>query len=189
MASQREGPPSSGSEHDLGRPTLIVGLGSPILQDDAVGLHVARALAGRLPPETHTVVEAGVAGLRLLITLEGWDRAILIDAMLEPPDAADEPCPGRLHELTLEQLPSTLTLNTSHEASLGDTLRLGRMTGMHLPTEIRLFGIEVVDPFSFSEEMTPAVAERVNAIAGEIIQICCGRRTEEVSVLASRQSR
>lgn len=173
MDSEDLGLPPGSARNDLDRPTLIVGLGSPILRDDAIGLHVARALADRLPPETHTVVEAGVAGLRLLITLEGWDRVILVDALHEAPDPDDEPRPGRLHELTLDQLPSTLTLNTSHEASLADTLRLGRMTGMHVPEEIRIFGVEVVDPFSFDEQMTPAVAVCVDPVADEIVARCC----------------
>jgi hydrogenase maturation protease len=152
--------------------TLIVGLGSPILRDDAIGLHVARALAERLPSDRFSVAEAGVSGLRLLLTLEGWERAIIIDALTAPPDLAAEPCLGRLHRLSLDQLHSTLTLNTSHEASLADTLELGRMMGMSLPRELSIFGIEVDDPFTFDEQMTPALAERVGAIAGRIADEC-----------------
>jgi len=152
--------------------TLIVGLGSPILRDDAVGLHVAQALAALLPENRFTAVEAGTSGLRLLLLLEGWDRAIIIDAMCQPLNPADDLCPGRLNCLSLDQLHSTLTLNTSHEASLADTLALGRMMGMALPREIAIFGIEVEDPFAFSEEMSAGLAEKVEAIAQEIAGHC-----------------
>jgi hydrogenase maturation protease len=152
--------------------TLIVGLGSPILRDDAIGLHVARALAERLPLDRFSVVEAGVSGLRLLLTLEGWDRAVIIDALTAPPNPTAEPCVGRLHRLSLDQLRSTLTLNTSHEASLADTLALGRTMGMSLPRELSIFGIEVDDPFTFDEQMTPALAGQVEAIAESIAEEC-----------------
>jgi hydrogenase maturation protease len=152
--------------------TLIVGLGSPILRDDAAGLHVARALAERLPSDRFSVVEAGTSGLRLLLLLEGWERAAIVDAMSEPLDAHADLRPGRLNRLSLDELRSTLTLNTSHEASLADTLALGRMMGMTLPQEIAIFGIEVEDPFTFSEQMSPGVAERVDSIAQEIAEHC-----------------
>jgi hydrogenase maturation protease len=152
--------------------TLIVGLGSPILRDDAIGLHVTQALADRLPQDRFSVVEAGVAGLRLLLALEGWERAVIIDAMREPLDPHADLFPGRLNRLSLDQLHSTLTLNTSHEASLADTLALGRLMGMALPSEIVIFGIEVEDAFTFSEEMSPTLAERVEAIAEQIAGDC-----------------
>jgi hydrogenase maturation protease len=159
------------------RQTLIVGLGSPILRDDAIGLHLARVLADLLPPDRFCIVEAGVAGLRLLLTLEGWERAVIIDAMREPLDPHADLCPGRLNRLSLDELHSTLTLNTSHEASLADTLELGRRMGMHLPGEIVIFGIEVVDPFTFGEEMTPGLVHCVPTVAREIARWCLDVRT------------
>jgi len=152
--------------------TLIVGLGSPILRDDAIGLRVAQALADLLPADRFPVEEAGTSGLRLLLLLEGWERAVIIDAMRQPLDPHADLCLGRLNRLSPAQLHSTLTLNTSHEASLADTLELGRRMGMALPQEIAIFGIEVEDPFSFGEEMTPGLAQCVPAIAREIAHRC-----------------
>lgn len=148
--------------------TLIVGLGSPILRDDAIGLHVARVLREVLPQDGFIVTEAGTAGLRLLFILEGWRRAVIVDAMREPLDPTDTLCPGRVNRLSLGQLQSTLTLHTSHEASLADTLTLGRQIGMELPHEIFIFGVEVADPFTFSETLSPALAERVQQAAQQI---------------------
>lgn len=163
---------ASGQQRSRG--TLIVGLGSPILRDDAIGLRVAVALATRLPPDRFAVTEAGASGLRLLPLLEGWDRVVIIDALLAPPDPTQKPCPGRLHRLSLDELSSALTLHSSHEASLGDALLLGKRVGMDMPDEIVVFGIEVVDPFTFDEQMTPALAERVEPLADEIARECLG---------------
>ncbi len=155
-------------EHKLARGTLIVGLGSPILRDDAIGLRVADALATRLPSDRFTTTEAGLSGLRLLPMLEGWDRLVIIDAMLRPGQPGEPPCPGRLHRLSPDELSSALHLNSSHEASLADTLRLGELLGMDIPSDVTILGIEVADPFTFDEEMTPALADRVEPLADEI---------------------
>lgn len=155
-------------ERTPARGMLIVGLGSPILRDDAVGLRVADALATRLPSDRFTVAEAGASGLRLLPMLEGWDRLAIVDAMLGPPQPAHAPRPGRLHRLSPDQLSSALHLNSSHEASLAHTLQLGELLGMDMPSDVIIFGIEVDDPFTFDEEMTPALADRVETLADEI---------------------
>jgi hydrogenase maturation protease len=148
--------------------TLVVGLGSPILRDDAIGLHIVRALADRLPSDLFSVIEAGAAGLRLLPLLDGWERVVFVDALVWSAELGGEACPGRLHRLALDQLRSTLTLHSSHEPSLADTLRLGRQAGMALPERILVFGVEVSDPFTFDEDMTPELTARVEPLADEI---------------------
>jgi len=152
--------------------TLIVGLGSPILRDDAIGLHLVRALADRLPVESCCIIEAGAAGLRLLPLLDGWERVVFVDALLWSAELGGTACPGRLHELTADQLHSTLTLHSSHEPSLGDTLALGRQVGMALPEQVVVLGVEVSDPFTFDEQMTPELTARVEALADEIAGRC-----------------
>jgi len=154
--------------------TLIVGLGSPILRDDAIGLRVADALATRLPSDRFAITEAGASGLRLLPLLEGWERVVIIDALVRPPDDAQQPCPGKLHRVPTDQLASALHLNSSHEAGLADTLRLGARLGMDMPEEVIVFGIEVTDPFTFDEEMTPLLSKRVESLADEIARQCLG---------------
>ena len=152
--------------------TLILGLGSPILRDDAIGLHVTRALARRLSDDEFSILEAGVAGLALLPLLEGWDRIIIIDALLHPPLSDSPPCLGRLHQLSPDDLTAALNLHSSHGAGLAEVLTLGQWLGLDMPREVVIFGIEVEDPFTFDEEMSPDLAARVEALADEIAGRC-----------------
>ena len=172
---------SQGSVREVNKGTLILGLGSPILRDDAIGLHVVRALAERLPRDGFTAIEAGGAGLSLLPLLEGWDRVIMVDALLQPPQGDWRPCPGRLHELSLEQLASTMNLHSSHEVSVAEALTLGDWMGMAMPREVLIFGIEVEDPFTFDEEMSPALAASVERLAEQIARRCAGEYPRPVS--------
>ena len=64
--------------------TILIGLGNPILTDDGVGVKVAYEIERRLGenvPANLTITEASVGGLRLMELMEGYDRAIIVDAI------------------------------------------------------------------------------------------------------------
>lgn len=61
---------------------LIAGIGNIFLGDDAFGVHVAQRLTQRSLPAHVRVIDFGIRGLDLVYTLlDGWDVAILIDAV------------------------------------------------------------------------------------------------------------
>jgi hydrogenase maturation protease len=144
---------------------LVVGLGNPILGDDAVGWHVADAvearLAGRVAGAGGPRVEVerlAVGGLSLMERLVGYRRAILVDALLTGSNA-----PGTVRRLSLDEVPGGEAghLDSVHDASLRDALVAGRAMGASLPGEIVVIAVEAAQVVDFSEEMTPAVAAAV----------------------------
>ena len=67
------------------RSVLVLGLGNPILTDDAVGLVVARRVRAALTPEDDIEVEeAEVAGFALLDLLAERRAAVIVDAKENP---------------------------------------------------------------------------------------------------------
>ncbi|MDY6959769.1 MAG: hydrogenase maturation protease, partial [Halobacteriota archaeon] len=67
--------------------TLVFGIGNPILSDDGVGIYVAREIKKRLSSDISQfkdvdVEEGSVGGLKLLDTILGYERVILIDAIM-----------------------------------------------------------------------------------------------------------
>jgi len=137
--------------------TLILGLGNPILRDDGIGIHVARALQEHLAGRDDvTVKEASIGGLRLLDVLAGYDRAILVDAIM-----TREGSPGDVYRLSSEQFQACLHVSSSHDVDMGTALATGARLGMDLPQEIRIIAIEAENVLDFGEEMTPAVAAAV----------------------------
>lgn len=143
--------------------TLVIGLGNPILSDDGVGVRVAYAVERALGPKAGgeiTVTEASVGGLRLMEMMIGYDRVILVDAIL----GSNGNGPGTIHRMTLDDLRTispTQHSASAHDTSLVTALEMGRRMGLHLPTEISIYAIEVVNVLDFSEEPTPAVAEAI----------------------------
>ena len=138
--------------------TVIIGLGNPILTDDGVGIHVVREVASRITHHASrlgvTFAEASVGGLRLLDTLAGYERAIIVDA-IQTRDGK----PGDIYHLYPNDLGASLHSGSTHDLSLPGALTLGRGMGMMLPDDeaIVIIAIEVEDVLTFGEDCTPAV--------------------------------
>ena len=150
--------------------TLIVGLGNPILTDDGVGVKVAYLLEDILTDEEQdiTITEAGVGGLRLMELMIGYDRVIIIDAIMQ----CNGNKPGTIHRMTLDDLRTISP--TQHSASAHDTtlvtaLDMGQRMELPLPDQVSIFAIEVENTLVFSEEPTPKVAEAIPIVAEAVL--------------------
>lgn len=133
--------------------TLILGLGNPLITDDSVGLRVVAELRplleGRDGIEVH---EDYWGGLRLMERMEGYDRAVVIDAIQTGGD------PGTIHHLAVESIPTQRSAS-AHDVNLPTALAFGRQHGLALPRDenILLVAIEAEDILTFGETCTPAV--------------------------------
>jgi hydrogenase maturation protease len=152
--------------------TIVIGLGNPILTDDGVGVlvayQVANHLATKKPIPDVKVTEASVGGLRLMELMNGYDRAILIDAL----KLKNDNNPGRIHRMTLDDL--KLISPTQHSASAHDTslvtaLEAGQLLGMYMPDEIIIFAIEVENIIDFSDQPTQLVAEAIPSVTTAVL--------------------
>ena len=150
--------------------TLVLGLGNPILTDDGVGVYVVRAVADRWSGRCACdFQEACVGGLRLLEVIAGYERLILVDAILTPDGA-----PGQIYRLTPDDLRSSLHAGSTHDLSFQGALAWGRRMGMVLPPPegISMIAIEADDVLTFGEGLTSAVAaavpDAIDAVLGEL---------------------
>jgi len=147
--------------------TLIIGLGNPLLRDDAVGLHVARQVGATLGRRDDVeVAEESVGGLRLMERMVGFDRAILIDALRS----------GRRPGTVLALDPCDMRTQhsaSSHDVNLPTALALGRRTGARLPADdrVEIVAIEVEDVETFDEKMTEAVSAAVPRAVERVLAI------------------
>ena len=143
---------------------LVLGLGNDILGDDAVGLLAARRLRALLP-ETVDVVESGGGGLDLLDALEGYDRAILLDAIL----TGKHP-PGTILEFSAEDFKKD-DAPSPHYAGLPTVIQLSESLGIRFPTIFQIVAVEVENPYEVLEGLSqpvetaiPAIVERARRI-------------------------
>lgn len=117
--------------------TVVLGLGSPLMGDDGLGLCAMEALRGlgAFTPEPEWI-DGGTWGMNLLPFIEAADRLLLLDAIRT--DAA----PGTQVVLSRDALPRGLGLKLSpHQIDLQEVLALAELRGT-LPVEAVAMGLE-----------------------------------------------
>ncbi len=145
--------------------TVLIGVGNPVLSDDSVGLKIAAELGARLRgnPDVATV-QVCCGGLRLMEAMVGYDRAVVVDAMLSG-------CPaGTVHRFAEADLPPSRWIHSMHDGTLRSALALGRTAGLPLPSDIRFWAIEAADVETFGETLTPAVEQSASQVVSEILK-------------------
>ena len=131
---------------------LLLGLGNDILTDDAIGLHVVHALRQELAGyPSIDVRETTEMGLALLDFITGYRTAVIVDSI-----QTGKAAPGFLHEIDAAAL-NQLTGRTPHFVGVSETLALGKQLGLPMPEQVRIFAIEVEDPFTLGTALTPAL--------------------------------
>ena len=145
---------------------IVIGVGNPLLGDDGVGIRVARQLAQRLEARPGVAVtELYAGGLRLMEAMVGFDRALVVDAMVTGA------CPpGSVRCFAPEKLGATRNLRCAHDTSLPAALAMGRMLGLSLPEEIQVWGVEAACCEEFGEALTPLVEQAVPGLVEELVR-------------------
>ena len=137
-----------------------------MLADDGVGIKVVRSLTSQLAAQNDVVtLEFCAGGMRLMEALRGYQKAILIDAIVTPGGR-----PGRIYRFQPSDLRTTRNTCSTHDASLVEALELGRAVGLPLPEEIRIWAIEAGDVATFSEELTQPVRAAVPKVIQGVIR-------------------
>jgi hydrogenase maturation protease len=152
----------------MGPRTLVIGMGNPILCDDAVGIRLACEFRARAPEVSGVdyLTDCSVGGLNLLDVVIGYDRLVVFDSIR----GGGGP-PGTWYEMTGETFRETMNLNNVHDANFTTALELGRHMGARVPTpaEVHIFAVEISDNATFSQSMTPGLEEAYPTFSSEII--------------------
>ena len=100
---------------------LIMGIGNWLMQDEGIGVHLARHLESESLPEGVDVLDGGTGGFHLLEYFELYPYVIIVDATLDgkepgtiraiqPRFAADFPQAMSTHDIGLKDLVGALHL-------------------------------------------------------------------------------
>lgn len=157
---------------------ILIGLGNPILGDDAAGWRVAelveeQLLSGQLPAinrlSTTIIIEKfSTGGLSLMEQLIGFDYALVVDSYLPVC-----PSPGRIHSFPLDEVNEAPFghLSSSHDTSLLNAIRVGRSLGADLPQHIDVVAVEAQNVLDFSTELSSAVEAALPDAADRVWQL------------------
>ncbi|MDD4244680.1 MAG: hydrogenase maturation protease [Candidatus Methanomethylophilaceae archaeon] len=145
---------------------LIVGLGSPIMKDDAVGLRVSETIGDMHLDNVDSQQEA-IGGLDILPVISGYKMAIIVDAIM-----TQDYGPGSVIIFDPEDFESTIADVPAHDVNLATAIKIGR--GLHpetMPDSVRFVAIEVEDIQTMSETMSPSVEAAVQSAVNAVLHL------------------
>jgi hydrogenase maturation protease len=140
---------------------VVVGVGNELRGDDALGLHVVRALEGTLRPEVALVACEGEP-VGVIDALAGRELAILVDATVSGAE------PGTVRRIAAHEgpLPPELQRPSTHLLGVPEAIELARALGK-LPPRTIVWGVEGAS-FDTGAPLSPEVAEAAQAVAAAI---------------------
>jgi hydrogenase maturation protease len=145
-----------------GRPrTLVLGLGNELAGDDAVGVRVARALLVELDGVAD-VVESSASGLALIEILAGYDRAVIVDAILTGRNP-----PGTITEMGMADVGRVVAPST-HQAGLPELAAVASRLGLAFPSRTVVFAVEVEDPYTLGAGLSEPVAAALEELIDRV---------------------
>ena len=146
---------------------LVIGLGSPIMTDDAIGLEVVEEIESMHMDKVETRQEA-IGGLDIIPVLWGYRHVIIVDAIMT---GAYEP--GTIMFFNPDDFEETIGDASAHDINLATAMRIGRnMEPEMMPDEVCFVAVEAEDIGTVNEGMTPKlVAAKPEAVKAVLHQI------------------
>lgn len=145
---------------------LILGLGNPILSDDSVGLRVVDKLKEIINKKNNVnFCKVAISGIEILDIISGYKHLILIDVIKTGKDKI-----GKLTMYKISDFNNSIHLTNPHQLNLPSVIEFANKTGIPVPEVIDIFTIEVEDIYTFSEECSPEIKDKIPEIAKEILK-------------------
>lgn len=150
-----------------GRPTLVIGLGNPLMGDDGIGLVVLEQLAAQTFAPPVEFVDGGTWGLALLPDVERAGALLLLDAVHSTGD------PGTVYVLDSKDIPRFLAAKVSpHQVDVRELLALAELRGA-LPPELRVVGVQPA-AVDYGDGLSPVVSASVDRIVSAACAVLAG---------------
>ena len=144
----------------------VIGIGSPIMTDDSIGLRISENIQKMNMKDVDCFQEA-VGGLELLPLLRGYSYAVIVDAI-----QTWNYDPGTILIFDVADFESTVHDVPSHDINVATAIKIGReMDPDTMPLQIKLVAMEIKDMATMSEELTPEVAERQESAERAVLHV------------------
>lgn len=133
----------------MGKRTVVIGIGNPIMGDDGVGVVAVRMLK-EMAPDAADYLEAPVGGLQLVEMLCGYEKAVLIDCFVSERR-------GEIRRLSAKEAFAHPKLCGPHDTDFGTAMAVAKRLSLPLPDELVIYAVGVSDVSSLSESLSPEV--------------------------------
>jgi hydrogenase maturation protease len=137
--------------------TIILGVGNQILGDDGVGIHISNELKKYIKSPNVTIDEAITGGMNLLDLILGYDKAIILDAVISEKDKH-----GIVQRIPINDFKAMHSCNP-HDVSLIEAIEIAKKMGENrIPKEIIIIGVMMKQmPSEFNDKLSKKIAAAV----------------------------
>ena len=139
----------------------IIGCGNPFMGNDGAGISAMHRFDGRFPGVD--TVDGGTGGFGLIALMEGYEKVVIVDAMVGVGDRIGE-------VITFDAPPSwDLPVYALHDIGIGEVVTIARELGY--ARDIVTVGIEVGEIQAFSKDIDLEVEEGIRVAEQTILTI------------------
>lgn len=151
---------------DKRRKVAVVGIGNVLLKDEGIGVHVARALRGRVETDKADVeIIDGGTSPDVFLLVEGVHKLVLVDAVKGGGN------PGSIYRFHPHDIISEQKYAISvHQMGLLDSLRMIKCSGSK-PDSIVIIGVEpkeIAWGLELSTELSEKLPQIVEVVMDEV---------------------
>ncbi len=144
---------------------LLLGLGNEIISDDAIGIIIVRKIKEKSHYDDFLdIKESSEMGLSLLDLFNGYHTVVIVDAIQTGKVEV-----GYLHEFNEGDL-KIISGTLPHYIGVPEVLAIGKTLGLDMPKQIKIFGVEVKDPFTISTQITKELEEKLPFLVEKILE-------------------
>lgn len=145
----------------------VIGIGSPIMTDDSVGLRVSEAIEAKGMEDVDCFQEA-IGGIELLSVIRGYSYVVVVDAI-----QSGQHGPGTVIIYDTEDFEAAVTGEVpAHDINVPTALKIGRrMDPDTMPLSVKFVAIEIEDMRTMSEDLTPSVRAALPSAEGAVMHV------------------
>lgn len=154
---------------------LVMGIGNWLMQDEGVGVHLARHMESMSLPEGVDVLDGGTGGFHLLEYFELYPTVILVDATLDGKE------PGTIRAITPRFAADFPQAMSTHDIGLKDLVGALHLTG-RLP-KIKLYVVSIRSIQEQGIELSSDLDGKLEELTSLILQDIEAELREEPATL------
>ena len=157
--------------------TVIIGLGNPIVGDDAIGIKVTDYIRDTytFPVNTEILSDISIGGFGLVELFRGYDKVILIDAI----ETGNNPI-GKVIQLKSEEFALALHTSDYHNMDFFTALEFANQMYDNITEDISIIGIEIINPMEFSYDLSYELQSEFREIVKRVYDILLVELREEI---------
>lgn len=144
--------------------TLVLGVGNILLSDEGLGVRAVEELKKKYRFSNDVeLMDGGTLGIDLLYFMEGFERLLLVDAVL------GGCAPGTLYRFEGDEVKAYFRKKVSaHELGIQEVLALAQMLGKD-PKEVVLVGMEP-ESLDISLELSQTIRSKFNQLIFAVLK-------------------